>query len=588
MTQQQEPHSKPNEQSSIVGADALVGRSLKNGRYKLVRVLATGGMARIYEAIDTTLERTVAIKILLPDTSSGDDETLTMRFKREANAVAGLEHPNIVRVYDYGEDVGGVYFIVMNLVRGKDLAQELGRLRRAGEKMPIERALHLMVQMASALDEAHRAGIIHRDIKPSNILVDDQDRVTLTDFGLLLRPSTDTTFGTAFGTPRYISPEQAIASNKVTPQSDIYSLAVIFYEMLTGRTPFTGDTPMEIALAHIHDAPPPPSEFNPTIPPAVEQELLKALDKTPDNRHRNAMSFVASIRNAYGLQIDDTPPRPMDSPSRPTRPDSMAEAIAEVRATAEQRSKKTKTGEFIPAAPPANVAPPVPKVAAPRRSISAKRLAESWDVPTSTKSNRRPPFALIGIVLAVIAVIVVVIAVLPKDQGGGADLTPTAAATNPTDESSTTAPMVVGTNATETAAITPTPTPIILLMRAIYTDSALTLLNASSFSASAARITFRGQDGSITEIASHVTGGSLRAGECFRIKAQRQIDPPIDCQGRVQSEYSPNIEVTQFFWRSESSPDGFAVLVDGQLAATCAPVRRGESAVCAFSMLLNP
>ncbi|MDX2162017.1 MAG: protein kinase [bacterium] len=584
-----EPNSKP--ESSLIGADALVGKTLKEGRYTLVRVLATGGMARIYEAVDNTLERTVAVKVLMPETSGdGGDDTLTIRFKREANAVAVIEHPNIVRIYDYGEEMG-VYYIVMNLVRGKDLAQELFQLRRASERMDVYRVIRLLEQTAAALDEAHRNGIIHRDVKPSNILVDEKDRVTLTDFGLLLRPSTDTTFGTAFGTPRYISPEQAIASHKVTPQSDIYSLAIIAYEMLTGKTPFNGDTPMEIALSHIHDLPPSPRALNPSIPEAVEAELLKALDKLPERRHASTGDFIGAVRMAYGMGIDDTPSRPLAAPSNPTRPDAMAEAIATNRDLAEKRAKATPGGSPPPKAikTPDSLKPPPPKQTD-EVVMTANRLAKNWDTVLPKSRTRSARLPLVPILVGVAGVVLVVLILIASGGSGGTSIAggdSTATSAPPTDALATPSgdSVLAGVIATDTpppptATFTPLPPSLML----DYTDSSLTLINTSNVAVEPRRITFRAANDAITEIGSYFLAGDLRAGTCFRIRAQsRQNELPRACAA-LQNEHSPNVDPTTFFWRVETSPSAFTVLIDGAPALECPSVQRGQTNTCRFEL----
>ena len=277
--------------------DPLVGQQL--GDYTLLRVLATGGIARVYEAEDVRLGRPAAVKVLEPEKLE-HDASLKQRFEREARAIAALEHPNIIHIYQYGEH-GDIYFLAMKLIRGRDLAQEIKTLRAAGQRLPVERLLGILAQVAAALDHAHARGVIHRDVKPSNILLDYEDKATLTDFGLVMNLSIETTMGTAFGTPRYISPEQAISSNRAVPQSDIYSLGVILYEGLTGETPFTGDTPMAIAMNHVTQPPRPPRTLNPDIPPAVETELLRALDKEPARRHANASAFIAAIYQSFGI-----------------------------------------------------------------------------------------------------------------------------------------------------------------------------------------------------------------------------------------------------------------------------------------------
>lgn len=284
----------------------LQGRQL--GDYILLRKITSGGMAHIYLGEDQKLGRRAAVKILTPDLA-GDDDTLRERFEREARAIGQLEHDSIIPIYQFGEQ-DNLYFLVMRYIEGNDLADEMKKYRASGQYMPIERALRILKQVASALDHAHQYGIIHRDVKPSNILLGPDDKAVLTDFGLVLWQSVDTTYGTAFGTPRYISPEQATDSQSVVPQSDIYSMAVIVYEIVTGQQVFSGATPMEVALAHITETPTPPRAHNSDVPRNVQIEILKALSKDADKRHSNATEFIRALEQAYGVHIDSQPTRP--------------------------------------------------------------------------------------------------------------------------------------------------------------------------------------------------------------------------------------------------------------------------------------
>jgi serine/threonine protein kinase len=274
----------------------MVGKQL--GDYLIQEKLATGGMSYVFLGEDVTLGRRAAVKVLTPDITE-DDDSLPDRFKREARAVAQLEHNHIIPIYQFGE-LEGVYFLAMRFIEGHDFADEINDARREGKLLDIKRALDVLMQVASALDYAHANGIIHRDIKPSNILIDNNSsKAILTDFGLVLWSNVDKTLGTAFGTPRYISPEQATDSQAAVAQSDIYSLAVIFYEIVTGKMLFTGQSPMEMAISHITEKPVPPRTHNPKIPIQVEREILRALDKEPNNRHKSATEFINALRQAY-------------------------------------------------------------------------------------------------------------------------------------------------------------------------------------------------------------------------------------------------------------------------------------------------
>lgn len=344
--------------------DKHIGTQL--GDYKVSEILATGGMAKIYIGTDVNLHRKVAVKVLTPEMMEADS-LLAERFVREARAVAALDHPNIIPIYQFGEQQG-VYFLAMKLIQGQDLADEIYDLQSKGKSMSVMRMLHLLKHTAAALDHAHKNGVIHRDIKPSNILIErSSDRAILTDFGLVLRQTEiDKTMGTAFGTPRYISPEQALASEKSVPQSDIYSLAVIVFEILTGKQMFRADTAMQVALSHISEKPPAPTSINADIPKAVEREVLKALDKNPRKRHKTASAFIQAIEDAYDragvLQNEpttpaadlplpdstlpvamDTPAAMMpDEPTEATNPEKVPDAPASKRAARKERNRRQR------------------------------------------------------------------------------------------------------------------------------------------------------------------------------------------------------------------------------------------------------
>src|SRR5580698_10190558 len=251
-----------------------------SGRYELVHLVARGGMAEVYRAQDRLLDRPVALKILFSELSV--DRTFVERFRREAQSAARLSHPNIVPVFDWGED-GGTYFIVMEFIDGRALSSIL---RTAGPLHP-DRAAEIAADVALALDFAHRSGVIHRDVKPGNVLITDEGQVKVTDFGIARAVNTDeslTQTGAVMGTATYFSPEQAEGLG-VDARSDIYSLGVVLYEMVAGRPPFVGDSPVSVASKHVREQAPAPRQFNPSVPQDLEAIILKCMAKSPEYRY---------------------------------------------------------------------------------------------------------------------------------------------------------------------------------------------------------------------------------------------------------------------------------------------------------------
>lgn len=289
---------------------------LLNNRYQLLEKLGTGGMALVYRARDTMLERNVAIKILREDYSR--DPEFQARFRLEAKAAANLSHPNIVTVHDFGFDHGQL-FIVMEHVPGTDLKTyltNLGRLRP-------EDAIPLMVQACAGIGYAHRAGLVHCDVKPHNMLITPDQRLKVTDFGIAralasIHPGEKS--NVVWGSPLYFSPEQA-SGLPPTPASDVYSLGVVLYELLTGQPPFTGHTAEQLASMHREVTPRPPSEINPEISPVLDQIIMKTLSKEPAARYRTADQLgrvllnFGNTRAAPALQL--TPEAIAPEPAAP-------------------------------------------------------------------------------------------------------------------------------------------------------------------------------------------------------------------------------------------------------------------------------
>ena len=260
-----------------------------NNRYRVLAQIAGGGMAVVYKAHDTVLNRVVAVKVLR-DTFAQDAD-FRERFQHEAQAAANLGHPNIVTVYDYGQD-GAQSYIVMEYVEGRDLKTVI----RSEAPLLIDRGLDLMIQACAALGAAHRAGLVHCDVKPQNILVTNDGRVKVTDFGIAraMSASVPQNVETVWGTPHYFSPEQA-AGEPPTPASDVYSLGVVLYEMLAGRVPFDADNHTDLAMQHLRDEPPPLTALNPAVPIQIEQIINKAMSKEPTNRYRTADLFGRAL-----------------------------------------------------------------------------------------------------------------------------------------------------------------------------------------------------------------------------------------------------------------------------------------------------
>jgi serine/threonine-protein kinase len=275
--------------------DTLIN-TLFDGRYRIVRKLGAGGMANVYLAEDEELGRRVAIKIL--NDRYANDELFIERFRREAKSAAALSHPNIVSIYDRGE-AEGTYYIAMEVIEGRSLKELI--LTRG--PLPIATAIAYAREMLDALRFAHRHGIIHRDIKPHNILI-GRERLKVTDFGIARAGASQMTeAGSIMGTAQYLSPEQARGA-PVTASSDLYSVGIVLYEMLTGRVPFTGDSAIEIAMKHLNEWPKAPSQLRPEISEEVDQIVLRALAKAPEDRYQTAEEFTEDLhRVEAGLPL---------------------------------------------------------------------------------------------------------------------------------------------------------------------------------------------------------------------------------------------------------------------------------------------
>ncbi|MGH2699653.1 MAG: Stk1 family PASTA domain-containing Ser/Thr kinase, partial [Actinomycetota bacterium] len=323
-----------------ISTDELYGN-----RYRVVGLLGTGGMARVYRARDELLNREVALKVLNERLSS--DPSFVERFRREAQNAAGLNHPNIVALYDYG-DKDDRYFIVMELIEGRSLSEVIDE---DGALMP-ERAAEIARDTASGLGRAHESGIVHRDVKPHNIMITKTGQTKVTDFGIARAVGGDaeatmTQTGMVIGTAAYLSPEQA-QGNPVDARSDVYSLGCVLHEMLTGDAPFAGDTPLAIAYKHVRENPERASEVNSDVPDALDAIVMKAMSKNPDNRYADANEMAEDLdRFLAGQRVDATPFLAATSvmgAGAGTRAMSEREAYEEYP---EEEERKSNTGKYI-------------------------------------------------------------------------------------------------------------------------------------------------------------------------------------------------------------------------------------------------
>ena len=279
--------------------DTWIGKTI--GHYQIVEHLGRGGMAEVYKAYQPSLDRYVAIKILHPFVA--DDETFLARFEREARAVATLRHANIVRVFDFGHE-DDTYYMVMEFIDGQTLKQRLNALRAAGQTMSPAEVAKLIGQTARALHQAHQRGMVHRDIKPANILLTSGGDAVLSDFGIAhMVESTRYTMTGIVGTPDYMSPEQG-QGLEIDLRTDIYSLGIVLYECLTGRTPYSADTPLAVIFQHVQDPLPMPRGINPHISEAMERVVLKSLAKDPVDRFASAEEMAIALESAQ--RGDDT------------------------------------------------------------------------------------------------------------------------------------------------------------------------------------------------------------------------------------------------------------------------------------------
>ena len=325
-------------------SDTLTGKTI--GKYDIVERLGKGGMAEVYKGYQKNLDRYVAIKVMHAFLITEED--FLNRFRREAQAMAKLSHPNIVGVYDFDVYGENSYYLVMEYINGGTLKEKLDEMAANGEKMTLEETIRICTEMANALAYAHRRQMVHRDIKPANIMLDDIGKAILTDFGIVKLVGNQsmayTATGALIGTPSYMSPEQALGKPG-DERVDIYALGVLLFQMVTGKLPFLADTPLAVVMKHVNEQPPLPMEFNPDVPLDLQEIILKALAKNPDDRYASAKE-MANALSAVNL---DGPKAsagyvPATTPSSPTLSSPKTEDTAPGQTAVSETASTANTG----------------------------------------------------------------------------------------------------------------------------------------------------------------------------------------------------------------------------------------------------
>jgi serine/threonine protein kinase len=519
-------------------------------------------MARVYRGLDENLNRPAAVKVLEINIEN-EDERIIERFKLEARAIASFEHPNIVSIYQFGESEN-LFFIAMKLVKGSTLSQLLRQMRRSDERIPLAKMMQIVRDVCDALDYAHARGIIHRDIKPSNILFDStaNDRAIITDFGLALELGGDSTLGTAFGTPRYIAPEQAVSSLKAVPQSDIYALSVVVYEMLTGQVPFQDESPMSIALYHITSEPPRPRTINPDIPEAVEDVILRALSKEPEDRYPTAGAFYDALEEAYQQSE-------IELSTLSVKPTEMEKQLK--NAQAKQRQAAAAVSDTPVDEPPA-------KAAEPAKAESKKPQKQKKEKPARQRKRRR-----VGCIPALVMLLIVVGGIMGFWLLNGQSLILPSAVTDAlnglvetvSDAILPPEPDLTGTSVKDDAI----PTDVELAFELVYDDTYFVLHNLIEYHVPIDTLTLEWVDGS--RVVTY-TGEDFRSpippGQCawIRMLAEGTMLPPEGCDSPSHTLRMLTSEA-DIFW---TGTDEFRILVDGREVRTCL-LNAGR---CAFTL----
>ncbi|MBL8154742.1 MAG: protein kinase [Anaerolineae bacterium] len=616
-------------------SDPLIGRKL--GDYIIVDILGQGGMARVYRGLDKKLNRYAAVKVIDAAAFREDEAEYRKRFQNEARAIARLTHPNIVMIYQFDE-VENLYYMAMSFIEGKDLRTIIKTHDRFKSRMSYAEVLRVIQDIGSALDYAHTEGVIHRDIKPSNIMLTSAGKAILTDFGLALSVP-EGTIGNTFGSAHYIAPEQAISSAQAVPQSDIYSLGIVLYEMLTNRVPFDDPSAMAVAMKHLTDPPTPPSRLNEELPPAVDAIIARALEKEPKKRYTSCTEMVKAVEAALTPLIKKAdsasqsaaklPPAsipaagpagttvnlPLSDISRPSRggatlddtptvTDSKASAGSRAALIREQQRRQRRrwllplfvvlaavvviAAVAIIGSGALNGGTPTPTVAENTAVVAA--VTEAIQTPQATDE---PPTATLTPTPELSATIEPAATVTDRPESSATPtVRPTTAEPSPTP-SRTPQPTTAAPTARPSATRTPAPdaTAIVLLPASdgaivlSYDANMLILLNRSerAVDVSGLRFVQTAANGSTLEFETRFWEGgsrptdSLPPSGCFQVQRNdiALVDAPSVCAERHAWS---RVSFPRWFWLSAAPDATFEVRRRGIVLAVC-PIDAG---ICAF------
>ena len=397
--------------------EGLIGRTI--GRYRITEHLGRGGMAEVYKAFQSSLDRYVAIKIM--HAFLADDKDFQVRFEREAKFIATLRHPNIVQVYDFVVE-NGQYYMVMEFIDGVTLRSMLEMMHERDEWVTLDDAVTIVLSVGSALRYAHERGMLHRDVKPANVMITRDGHVILTDFGIakILSATNLTASGAMVGTPSYMSPELGMGQAG-DERSDIYSLGVMLYQLAVGRLPYDADTPLAVVLKHINEPLPVPRALKPDLPEGVERVIVKALAKNPDDRYQTVAEMTADLKRAMGLPADVTPTEQMKGGSAMKL--AGATVVGRIGAVTPQPERAASSATVARVGTSSTAARP----SAPATTAAPRPMPEVALQPVTRPTAGRPKWLIPVIALVVLALIVGGIGVVASSTQ--APPTPTATAT---------------------------------------------------------------------------------------------------------------------------------------------------------------